>query len=207
MAGFESKDDGCDKLTLVRHNKDDDGEEKTLDKWIGYYDDLFHHLKRVESTEGCETEGSKQKKYEITRDMRGCYQGEYKTWHGNGNLCEIGQCINDLRDGEWNEYYPSGYRKSQKFYKNGIHVGTWKGWWDILFNLEEENHVCNDQGQSKEALYATGFQKYIHNYNDRGQMDGREIGYRNFVEYNLDNPDGFKPVVHYERWYKDGQLV
>jgi antitoxin component YwqK of YwqJK toxin-antitoxin module len=52
-------------------------------------------------------------------DDRGRYQGEFKRWYANGQLCVHCFCVDDKFHGEYKAWYEDGTISANEFYVNG----------------------------------------------------------------------------------------
>jgi antitoxin component YwqK of YwqJK toxin-antitoxin module len=99
----------------------------------------------------------------VTDDMR---TGEYKEWYSNGQLKESGTYLSAYeRTGEWLEFYENGTKKLEAEFKNG----------DFLLY----NH-WNEKG---EQILINGTGKYIHEYSMFDNIERVEREYKNYKRH------------------------
>ena len=80
--------------------------------------------------------------YEQSTFINGLKSGETKTFR-NKKLAEIGTYQNDLREGEWNFYYPTGDLWKITNYQNGLREGIEKIYSEgkiVRTNIYKANH-------------------------------------------------------------------
>lgn len=90
--------------------------------------------------------------------------GEYKEWHENGKLAEIGTYKSSYdREGEWLEFHSDGTKKLEAEFKNG----------DFLI------HNCWNEKGEKTLTDGTGL--YVYDYSGwEGHLDHNEQEYKNY---------------------------
>lgn len=93
----------------------------------------------------------------------GQFEGEWKEWclsekwgSKNGKLHLSGHYINNLKDGEWTEWYCDGGKKSSGKYVNGRKDGVWTEW-HSNGNIKSHIEYYNDKREGVWMLwYPTG---------------------------------------------------
>ncbi|MEO1808690.1 MAG: hypothetical protein AAFU33_28045, partial [Bacteroidota bacterium] len=60
---------------------------------------------------------------------KGLINGSAKYYYENGQLGEIGSCVEGLKQGEWNSFYENGVQQSSGNYDT-VKVGEWTYWWN-----------------------------------------------------------------------------
>jgi len=116
-----------DSITKFQYNYTD--VPKLEDKWYSWFDTIIHRTRGDYS-------GKLLDGYFIQYDKKGnmCVKGQYyfglknwtwKYWYSNGQLKQIQNWKNGVKDGIFTEYLPTGEISSQKEFKNGLKSGEW----------------------------------------------------------------------------------
>jgi len=69
--------------------------------------------------------GDKQAECQYDND-----EGEFRSWHPNGQRFLAGRYHGLVRIGMWREFYPSGRKRLQGEYRDDKQHGTWLAWTD-----------------------------------------------------------------------------
>lgn len=84
-------------------------------------------------------------------DEKGQLQGEYKSWHKNGQLCTYCFYVNGELHGAYRVYWDNGQTHIHCFYVNGDRHGEYKSGW---YNAAERDHCfyVNDKAVSFDEI-------------------------------------------------------
>lgn len=176
-------------------------------KWIWYYKDEAHSVKKVENYNMGKFEGAVEKYYgpgKLKSKISfngGLYDGPYITYHENGQVsAELGY-KNNKEDGLVKHYFESGQISLEGEWKSGKKVGKWTTYFRNGAERTSENYDNGiQQGKfyefyeeggklKREATYENGylmeeflFDQYGNAVDDKGRkLDDEEVKSRNDI--------------------------
>ena len=137
---IDKKYDGEFLQTYINGNTEEKGmlkEGKRVGKFIAYYDVPANQIK------------------EESNYSKGTLDGEYKSYHRNGNVSETGEYKNGLKHGVWKSYTDNNILIAEDGYNNGKNNGSTK-YYSNIGKITEEYIYKNDFLQEYKAFASDG---------------------------------------------------
>ena len=115
-----------------------------------------------------------------------------------------------VKDGTFEAFYPTGAKLTSGEFKNGDSVGVWEEWYLYGGKRFEKTFGANGKLHGRFVTWMpSGDTVELRSYNDRGELDGRQVHYWPETGEMRQQGEYTSGVRHgpWQAWYRNGHIM